>query len=268
MIGIIIVGMLLAIPAVTAGTPQNWTLQVLSPKPNDIITTPYLNIHVNAHGYHFDVRYAGTANLLNIGHYDELIDGRLIDMSGRAADSISMVGITPGPHILTLVPAQNNHSELMESAVNIPFTYAGPFLPQPGPFTFPDPPSLMITSPANGSTVHGGSFDITVDIQNFVLSSESYGKEMVDGVGHWQIYVDLPPMMNCTCNHSDPGHTVHMMMMMTHLKTLASTNTQQVYLKGLTPKTYHTFTAILVDNQHMPLMPMVMDMITVYVAST
>ncbi len=264
-IGMILVGILISLP-VSIAESENWTLQVLSPDQDDTIITPNLDIHANVHGYILDVRYAGTPNLPNIGHYDELIDGRLIDMSGKAADTISMVGITPGPHILTLVPARNNHSELMEHAVNISFTYAGPFLPQPGPYTFENPPSITITSPANGSTVQGGSFDLTVDIQNFVLSVESYGKELVDGVGHWQIYVDLP-MMNCTCNHSDPAHMEHMRMMMAHLKTASATNTQQVYLKGVEPKMYHTFTAILVDNQHMPLMPMAMDMITLYVAS-
>lgn len=268
LIGIAAVVLLMTIPAVLAQTSDPWTLEVIKPTANEIITTPIMNVHANAHGFHLDLRYAGTPNLADIGHYDELIDGMLIDMSGRPADTISMVGITPGPHILTLVPARNNHSEIMESAVNIPFTYAGPYFPQPGPYYFENPPSLMITSPANGSTVQGGSFDLTVDIQNFVLSAESYGKEMVDGVGHWQIYVDLPPMMMpCTCNHNDPGHMAHMMMMMTHLKTLSSSYSQDISLKGLAKNTYHTFTAILVDNQHMHVMPMVMDMVTLYVAS-
>jgi hypothetical protein len=33
--------------------------------------------------------------------------------------------------------------------------------------------------------------------------------------------------------------------------TMASTNSQQVYLTGVTPG-WHTFSTVLVDNQHMP----------------
>lgn len=267
-IGIIIVTMLLTIPTLTmAKIPDGWSLQVITPKPNDIITTSYLNIQVTAKGFRLDTRYAGTSNLPRVGHYNKLIDGQLIDMSDKQNDKISMVGITQGPHILTLVPAQNDHTELLERAVNIPFIYAGPNLQQPGPFLFNDTPSLMITSPINGSTVRGESFHMTVDISNFVLSKKSMGKEMVEGVGHWLIYVDLPPMMmNCSCDHTNPEHMQHMMEMMTHLKAMAGTNSQKISLKGLEPNMYHTFTAILVDNQHMHIMPMVMDMVTVYFA--
>ena len=262
---VVCISMLILLSSVaTTAASENWHLNVLFPTPNYVVTTPNLYLHVNPIGYRFDIRYAGTPNLPTIGHYDQLIDGRLIDMSGKSTDLISMVGITPGFHILTLVPARNNNTELLESAIDIPFMYAGPFLPQPGPFSYENPPSISILSPLNGTTINGGSFEMTVDIQNFFLSEESYGKEIVAGVGHWQIYIDLP-MMNCSCDPNDPMHMQHMMMMLTHLKTRSSSSDQQISLKGVSSNMNHNFTTILVDNQHMPLMPMVMDTITLYI---
>jgi hypothetical protein len=194
---------------------------------------------VFANNYQFDSRYAGTPNLPTIGHYHEILDGRLIDMSPTTDpqhDTISMVGVATGPHVLTIVPARNDHSMIMQNAVNIPFIYAGPFLLQPGPFTFNNPATISIVPPTS-NIVKGNSFVLTVNIQNFVLSGESFGKELVAGVGHWHIFL------------APPG-TLSLPEMGTML-TMASTSSQKVYLTGVTPG-WHTFSAVLVDNQHMP----------------
>jgi hypothetical protein len=228
------------VKAVTDGS--DWTLTVLSPIPYQVVTTSVLPLHVFANNYQFDSRFAGTPNLPTIGHYHEILDGRLIDMSPTTDpqhDTISMVGVVPSltvPHVLTIVPARNDHSMIMQNAVNIPFIYAGPFLPQPGPFTFNGPATVIIVPPTS-NVVKGNSFVLTVNVQNFVLSGESFGKELVAGVGHWHIFL------------APPG-TLSMPEMATML-TMASTNHEQVYLTGITPG-WHTFSAVLVDNQHMP----------------
>ncbi len=227
----------LAVPLTAAATDTSkWTLQVLAPTPNQVVTTPVLPIKVVAHGYTSNSRYAGMPDNPTLGHYHEILDGRLIDLAPTTdptRDTISLVGVIPGPHILTLVPARNDHSNIWGSAVNVPFIYAGPFLPQPGPFTFNNPPSIVITSPATSNTVRGDSFIMAVDVQNFVISGPSYGKELKDGVGHWHIFVDMP--------------------MMSKMLTMANQNSQQVYIRGIAPGV-HTFYAVLVNNQHMPFM--------------
>lgn len=220
---------------VSAAAP--WTLKVISPTPDMVVTGDELPVSVETQGYTLDARYAGTPNLPDSGHYHIILDGHLIDMAESSTDAVSMVGVQPGPHMLTLVPSRNDHSEIMEGAVNVSFTYAGPFLPQPGPFTYQNPPSIMITSPTADSTVSGESFVMTADIKNFELSGESYGKENVDGVGHWHIFVD-------------PDMSDHMAMMAS-MKTMADAPSQKVFLAGLTPGK-HTFVALLVDNMHMP----------------
>jgi hypothetical protein len=225
------------VKAVTDGS--SWTLTVLSPTRNQIVTTSVLPLQVFANNYQFDSRFAGTPNLPTIGHYHEILDGRLIDMSPTTDpqhDTISMVGVLPGPHVLTIVPARNDHSMIMQSAVNIPFIYAGPFLPQPGPFTFNNPATISVVPPTS-NIVKGNSFVLTVNVQNFVLSGESFGKELEAGVGHWHIFL------------APPG-TLSLPEMATML-TMASTSSQKVYLTGVTSG-WHTFSAVLVDNQHMP----------------
>jgi hypothetical protein len=227
------------------------SLQVLAPTPGEVVTTPTLAINVIAVGYKLDAAFAGIPNLPRIGHYHEILDGRLVDMTplyNPNTDTMSMVDVAPGPHVLTLVPANNDHSMIMSSAVNIVFTYAGPFLPPPAPIAFSNPPSVTITSPVNGATVIGRSFFMTVSVNNFELCGECFGKDNIDGVGHWHIFIDQP--------------------VMSHMLTMAGDTTQEVALKAITPG-WHTFYAVLVNDQHMPFMgvPSTMTSVTLYVAA-
>jgi hypothetical protein len=145
-----------------------------------------------------------------------------------------MVGVVPGLHVLTIVPARNDHSMIMANAVMVPFYYEGPFLSQPTCTTCNGPATINIVSPASGA-VGGNSFTLTVSVQKFFFSNPSYGKELVTGVGHWHIFLDQ--------------------VMMPNMLTMAYTNSQQVYLTGVAPGV-HTFYAVLVNNQHMPFMVM------------
>lgn len=213
------------------------SLNVLEPTPGQVITGPTLPLQVQSVGYRLDARYAGTPDLTYVGHYHEILDGNLVDMTPARDpnnDTISMVGVTPGPHMLTIVPAANDHSMVWSAAVNISFIYAGPYLAPPAPAYFPNPPAISILSPVNGATVQG-SFDITANVSNFVLCGECFGKANIDGVGHWHIFVDQPMMAN--------------------MKTMAGGTTQAVALQGITPG-WHTFYAVLVNNHHMPFMDM------------
>ncbi len=214
-------------------------LTVVSPTPGQVITTPTLSLHVFAINYQLDSRYSGTPNLPTIGHYHEILDNRLIDMAPTTDpqhDTISMVGVKPSltvPHILTIVPARNDHSMIMQNAVMVPFYYTGPVLQQP---TCPcsGSPTISIVPPTS-NIVKGNSFTLSVKVQNFLFSNPSYGKELVTNVGHWHIFLDQ--------------------VMMPNMLTMAYTNGQQVYLTGVA-QGMHTFYAVLVTNQHMPFMAM------------
>lgn len=60
---------------------NGWSLQVLLPTPGEVVTTPTLALDVVAVGYKLDAAFAGTPNLPQIGHYHEILDGRLVDMT-------------------------------------------------------------------------------------------------------------------------------------------------------------------------------------------
>jgi len=231
----------------SAGLSSSVSLTVLQPTPALVVTGPSLPIQVLANGYRIDARYAGTPNLPYIGHYHEILDGNLVDMTPLVdgnRDTVPMVGVSDGWHTLTLVPANNDHSMIMPAAVSIPFDYQGPYLPEPAGYTGTGSPGITITSPAGGSTVQG-SFTMTVNVTNFVVCGDCFGKALVPGEGHWHIFVDQVDMA--------------------HMKVMGGGPSQTVSLKGVTPG-WHTFYALLVDNHHMPIMPMTMASVRLYVA--
>ena len=93
----------------------------------------------------------------------------------------------------------------------------------------------------------GDYFTLTANVTNFVLCSDCFGKGDVAGEGHWHIFLDQ--------------------VNMAHMLTMAGGPSQVVSLKGVTPGR-HTFYAVLVGNDHMPIMPMTMASVTLYVQSS
>ena len=236
------------------------SLRAVLPTLREVVTGGALNLQVYARGYKLDARYSGTPDSSRIGHYHEILDGKLVDMTplhNPNFDTVSMVGVTRGRHTLTLVPANNDHSMVMSAAVNIRFTSAGPYLPLHAAVQYANPATVTITSPANGSTVAGPSFNMSVSVTNFNICGECFGKANVDGAGHWHIFVGQPTT-------ADPLEQPKMANML----TMAGGTTQEVSLKGVTPG-WHTFWAVLVTNQHMPFMnaPTTMTSVRLFVPS-
>jgi len=96
-------------------------------------------------------------------------------------------------------------------------------------------PSISIVSPRPGATV-AGNFTVKVRVKDFHLSSALYGKPNLHGWGHWHLNLDTA--------------TGGMMGM-------SGTHVIHVSTAGLKPGSTHTLIALLVDNEHIPLMPMV-----------
>lgn len=212
------------------------TVKITSPKVHAVVKTPELAIGVLSTGFTVDSGFAGTPVTATVGHYHEILDGKLVDMAplqDATMDSISMMGVSRGRHTLMIVPARNDHSMIMSAATKVAFTYSGKFIPLTPGYKGADPASISITSPAPDSTVTGKSFNLTAKISNFVVCGGCFGKKQAAGEGHWHIFVDQPMMAN--------------------MLTMANGPTQEVSLKGITPGV-HTFWAVLVDNQHMPFM--------------
>jgi plastocyanin len=150
--------------------------------------------------------------------------------------------------------AGNNHMEMMSKGQMAKTTFAyrsASPLPPLTAYKAAGKPSITILSPADGATV-GESFPVELDWTNFTPSCNLLGKKNLIGNGHWHLNIDtmMGPMMG-----------------MGTMLTMGCTHTYTAFTDGLRPGKHRLY-ALLVDNQHAPLMPNVASMITVNVVAT
>ena len=151
---------------------------------------------------------------------------------------MSMQNVSPGQHMIEVVPAQDDHTEIMGNAEEMPFTYqpsnALSQITQPGAT---GKPAITILSPKDGATL-SGTFTVKVAFTNFKPACDLMGKPDVPGYGHWHVNVD---------SMSGP------MMGMGTMLGMSCTGTFRGTTVGLQPGSTHTLFALLTDNGHAPL---------------
>jgi hypothetical protein len=211
-------------------------LKVLAPTKGSTLAANAVSTRLSIKGFRIDCGLAGTANRKGIGHYHIELDHSLVNMFCGPRAQVSMLDVKPGKHTLQFVPAANDHAEDKKAGKQVSFVYkpSSP-LPPAKPLTFGGKPQVRIVSPKPGATVHGG-FDFVVDVNNFRLSCALYGKDRVQGYGHWHANVDT---------------TTQGMMGMATMLGMSCARSFHVSLAGIKPGK-HTFFAILEDNKHVP----------------
>ena len=204
-----------------------------------VITDNEVTVGVAPVGYTFSCADAGKANTEGVGHYHTILDGALVDMECTSTTTISLQNVAPGAHTLIVVPALDDHEEVQAGAAMVDFTYepTSP-LPEITAVETTGTPTISIVSPEPGTEV-SGDFRLTVAATGITMSEDLFGKANVPGYGHWHLNVD--------------STTGPMMGMMTMLG-MSGSDTFEASTQGL-PTGPHTFFAIVVDNQHAPLMP-------------
>ena len=225
-------------------------VRILSPSSGLVLHDNSLTVHVAFTHWQLSCAWAGKANKHGIGHYHVLLDGALVNMFCGSSATVSMQNVTPGNHTIMVLPADNNHDDMMymKEAKKLTFTYKPTHaLPVIKPASL-GKPSITITSPANGQTV-SGTFSVNVSVHNFNLSCALYGKQNLKGYGHWHL------------NHDTMAGP---MMGMGTMLGMSCANSFQASTVGLKPGP-HTFFAILEDDQHAPLMPSVFGKVKVNV---
>lgn len=216
----------------------NMHVSITSPAPDFVLTANTLDLKVTTSGYTDSCAYAGAPDREGFGHYHVLLDGSLINMFCAPSAKISMQNVSPGQHMIEVVPAQDDHTEIMENAQELPFTYQ-PSNPLPQ-ITTPGgtgQPAIKIVQPKDGATL-SGTFTVKVAFTNFTPSCALLGKPDVPGYGHWHVNVD---------SMSGP------MMGMGTMLGMACTETFTGSTIGMQPGSAHTLFALLVDNGHAPL---------------
>jgi hypothetical protein len=224
-------------------------VRILSPAPGSVIHTNTVQVRVAITHWQLSCAWAGKANKPGIGHYHVYL-GALINMFCGSSASVSMQNVAPGPVRLLVVPADNNHDDMMyrKEGKTITFDYRPTHpLPTLKPVNL-GKPSITITSPTNGQTV-SGTFPVNVSVKNYHLSCALFGKQNLKGYGHWHL------------NHDTMAGP---MMGMGTMLGMSCSNSFQASTVGLKPGP-HTFFAILEDNQHAPLMPSVFAKVKVNV---
>jgi hypothetical protein len=223
-------------------------IDVSSPSAGATLTANEIEVNVTASGFDLACDQAGKPLAEGAGHYHVLLDKSLVDMYCTETATISMQNVEPGPHTLEIVPAINDHAEVLENAKEIDFDYQ-PTSPLALVEDVADPgtPSIKIVSPKAGDVV-SGDFDVVVEISNFTASCDLYGKPGVAGYGHWHVNLD---------STSGP------MMGMGTMLGMSCENVFHASTAGLSTGETHSVIALLVDNGHAPFVDMVSDEVEV-----
>lgn len=220
----------------------------VAPQDGATVTGNSLDVQVAVTGFRLSCAQAGKPVVEGVGHYHIELDHALVNMYCAEKATISMQNVSPGPHILTVLPAMNNHMEVETGKQSITVKYQpAQALPTVTAATVTGP-SIKILSPRAGDTV-SGTFTIRVAIANFNPSCDLFGKANLAGYGHWHVNVD---------SMSGP------MMGMGTMLGMSCATSFQGSTEGLSKGT-HSFFALLVDNQHAPLMPDVFDKVDLVV---
>lgn len=217
---------------------EDMKVEITSPAAGFVLKGNTLALGVKTSGYEDSCTTAGKPNVEGEGHYHVLLDGALINMFCTADPTVSMQNVAPGDHMVEVVPTQNDHAEIHDNAVEIPFTYkpSNP-LPEITAASTTGDPGIQILEPQDGATL-SGDFTVKVAFTNFTSSCDLLGKPSVQGYGHWHINND--------------AMTGPMMGMGTMLG-MGCTETFQGSTDELVAGSTHTLFALLTDNGHAPL---------------
>jgi hypothetical protein len=193
---------------------------------------------------------AGKENRANTGHWHLYLDDSLIDMVTDTEYDLSLVNLETGEHTLRAVPALNDHTELTDSAQVDEATFDwDPDVPpaEVRGTNFDGEPELEILTPDDGEVVARDSrFNITIDVENFRLNRDLFGKPDLEGYGHWHL--------NLEGSDGELGGMISM----------GTSETISVPTHGLDPGV-HTFVVTLTGNSHAPIQGEISDSVEVTV---
>jgi len=232
------------------GWTKHMKVRITSPADHIAVKTNSVTLGVTASGFTDSCDFAGKPVVRGEGHYHVLIDKSLVNMFCTPKATVSMQNVTPGTHTLSVVPALDDHAEVMENERSITIDYE-PTTPLPAinSVTSSAAPSIQILSPTDGQTL-SGPFDVRVRIMNFHTSCNLMGKPDVQGWGHWHVNLDTM---------TGPMEGMGTMLGMSCTRIFHGTTT------GLKVGQTHTIIALLTDNGHAPIQPPAFDSVTVHI---
>ena len=119
------------------------SLEIVSPKPGETITTDSIEVRVRVSNFDLSCRRAGRPDEDGAGHLHVMLDGMtmgtLTNFYCRRTFTIPGSGLTPGLHTLIVDLATNTHMDMMETAQQVEINYQ-PANPRP----LPEPAELGV----------------------------------------------------------------------------------------------------------------------------
>lgn len=229
---------------------EDMKVEIVSPANGATVAENSVALRVEATGFDLACDLAGKPNQDGAGHYHVLIDKALVNMYCTKDVELSMQNLEPGMHTIAVVPALNDHAEVLDNETEVEFNYqpASP-LATIADVTGLGEPSIKVLEPKPGATV-SGDFDVVIEVSNFNLSCDLLGKRDVAGYGHWHLNLDT---------------TTGPMMGMATMVGMSCEKTFRMSTAGLAPGSTHSIIPLLTDNQHVPLMPEVSDKVDVII---
>jgi len=229
--------------------------------PSDGANLPAGDVTVTASVSNFNVvDKQGQANVTGQGHIHFYLDVAAptaagipaIPTSGTwahvAALTYTFSNVTPGTHTIAVELVNNDHTPVIPLVVDtITVSVAG--APAPAAAA----PTMSITSPSNGASLPAGNVTVSVAVGNFNVVDKQ-GKANVLGEGHIHYFLDVAaPTTAGQVAIPSSGTWVH----------VATTT----YTFSNVGAGTHTIAVELVNNDHTPLVPPVVDNITINVTS-
>jgi hypothetical protein len=262
-IALILVSSLLAFGACTYAPAYPTTAAVPGisiVSPSNGASLPAGDVTVTASVSNFNVvDKQGQANVPGQGHIHFYLDvaapttpGQVaIPASGTWAHVATLTytfsNVAAGSHTIAVELVNNDHTPLVPPAVDtITINVTG----APAAAA----PSISITSPTNGANLTAGNIPVTVSVSNFNVVDKQ-GQANVQGEGHIHFYLDVAAP-------TTPGQAaIPASGTWAHVATTT-------YTFNNVGAGSHTIAVELVNNDHTPLVPPVIDNITVNVTST
>lgn len=260
----------LLVPAACTSTPAPTTTPAPTPTPTPsptpapsiTITAPTGNIipqigdvTVSVQVSNFNlIDKLGQANVPGEGHIHYFVDvdaptapdkPAVTDAGTYAATSATFYtwhNIGGGPHKFSVELVNNNHTPLTPPVVAMVTVTVLPEI---------DPPSVVITTPEDGSTIPAGDVTVSVQVSNFNVVDKQ-GQANVPNEGHLHYFLDVDAP-------TTPGQpAIPASGVWAHVA-------DTTYTFGNVAAGTHTISVELVNNDHTPLNPPVVAKVTITV---
>lgn len=233
------------------------SVSIISPTDGETVTGTDITLEVEHSGFNDAAHLVGTPDQEGEGHLHVMVGGMsMANLIGAFADTntitIPGTGLEPGEQTIIVAVASNSHMVMMDTAQEVTIDYQPDEpAPAPEPEEYDDPPVVEITNLEDGVTL-GPDITLELNSENFNVSPELDGKPNIRGWGHYHVFLNLP---------MEDGMPDMEAMSMEGMLGMPGQDTASFDLSAW-PEGEHTLVVMPANNDHTPVMPSQMAMLS------